>query len=475
MSVLDYINFNGARYDIRDAKAQAMVAPTEASSTASAAHAAGSYFIYGGVLYRATADIAQGGSIITSGSGQNCEAVQGGLSADVADIKSTVEKYEYINLLQNISMTKNTVLNTTTGATSYSSVYDTTDYIPIGNETKIYFSRHRITCFYDAQKAYQSQNANFGAVVENAAIDIPKGAKYFRTIIGYDWENPVVTFGVIPKKNEYTVDVNGSGNFTSFSEALISIDTNQVKDAIVYVKPGEYNIYNEMKAIYGNDYWDNFSDDSPYELGLPFGRGIKIIGSYGAVLKMINPDATNAVVQRKFSILMSKWDANFPFLGGTVENLVFDCADIRYAIHIDIQGSTGEVGGIWHVKDCTMRLDNSANGTWLTSRCIGSGAGGFTTHIFENCDCYPTFHSGATHHAALSWHNRDNSSPKSKVIIKDCYCANGGTILIEAIGSGTNKNPAIVTNNAIGESVIITLNGTTNNINPMVWNNYIYS
>ena len=51
------------------------IAPTEASSTASAAHAAGTYFVYGGVLYRATADIASGGSIVTSGSGQNCEAV----------------------------------------------------------------------------------------------------------------------------------------------------------------------------------------------------------------------------------------------------------------------------------------------------------------------------------------------------------------------------------------------------------------
>ena len=52
------------------------IAPTEASSTASAAHKAGSYFIYNGMLYQATADIASGGTITPN---TNCkEAPLGG-------------------------------------------------------------------------------------------------------------------------------------------------------------------------------------------------------------------------------------------------------------------------------------------------------------------------------------------------------------------------------------------------------------
>ena len=64
-------------------------APVEASATASAAHPAGTYFILSGTLYRATADIAQGGTIVTSGTGQNCEAVSVGW--EVTGLKSEMD------------------------------------------------------------------------------------------------------------------------------------------------------------------------------------------------------------------------------------------------------------------------------------------------------------------------------------------------------------------------------------------------
>lgn len=89
---------NTTRHLLKDTNGRAMIAPTEASSTASAAHAAGSYFIYGGTLYRATADIASGATIVTSGSGQNCEAVTVGgelvtLDGEVSDLKSALSNY----------------------------------------------------------------------------------------------------------------------------------------------------------------------------------------------------------------------------------------------------------------------------------------------------------------------------------------------------------------------------------------------
>lgn len=63
------------------------IAPIEASTTASAAHAKDSYFILDGTLYQATADIASGGTIVTSGSGQNCEAVSTGIGGEVSAVK----------------------------------------------------------------------------------------------------------------------------------------------------------------------------------------------------------------------------------------------------------------------------------------------------------------------------------------------------------------------------------------------------
>ena len=76
---------NTTRHLLKDTNGRAMIAPTEASSTASAAHAKGSYFIYGTTLYQATADIASGGTITPN---TNCRAVT--LGSDVSDLKSAL-------------------------------------------------------------------------------------------------------------------------------------------------------------------------------------------------------------------------------------------------------------------------------------------------------------------------------------------------------------------------------------------------
>lgn len=62
---------------------QAQLATVEASTTASKAYSAGEYLVLGGVLYKVTANIAQGGTIVTEGAGKNVDlaTVGGELSA----------------------------------------------------------------------------------------------------------------------------------------------------------------------------------------------------------------------------------------------------------------------------------------------------------------------------------------------------------------------------------------------------------
>lgn len=72
---------------LKDKAGRDAVAPTEASSTASAAHATGSYFFYNGVLYQATADIASGGTITPN---TNCKAVTVG--GQLGDLKSALNE-----------------------------------------------------------------------------------------------------------------------------------------------------------------------------------------------------------------------------------------------------------------------------------------------------------------------------------------------------------------------------------------------
>lgn len=78
--------------DTKTATTRAAIAPTEASTTASQAYAIGERFWLNGTLYIATAAIASGGTIVTSGSGANCKVDV--LGDDVSDLKSAVDDLE---------------------------------------------------------------------------------------------------------------------------------------------------------------------------------------------------------------------------------------------------------------------------------------------------------------------------------------------------------------------------------------------
>lgn len=92
MSNLSVVRLNGVDYNLEDENVRAMIAPTEASSTASMVHAPGTeneYFILDNTLYRAITNIAVGDTITV---GTNCAAVPAGISNklgnEVADLKS---------------------------------------------------------------------------------------------------------------------------------------------------------------------------------------------------------------------------------------------------------------------------------------------------------------------------------------------------------------------------------------------------
>ena len=79
-------NANAAAAAANTAAANATkhVAPTEAASTASADHAVGEYFVYGGKLYVTTSAISAGDTITPD---TNCEEVPDGLGSEVSELK----------------------------------------------------------------------------------------------------------------------------------------------------------------------------------------------------------------------------------------------------------------------------------------------------------------------------------------------------------------------------------------------------
>lgn len=84
MAVLDQAQLGGVTYDLQDTKAQAMIAPAFSTSQA---YSAGDSVTYNGTLYTFTADHAAGAWI-----GTDAATVPGGVTGEVADLKSALNK-----------------------------------------------------------------------------------------------------------------------------------------------------------------------------------------------------------------------------------------------------------------------------------------------------------------------------------------------------------------------------------------------
>lgn len=201
MAYLDKVSLGGTLYDVTDTKGRAMIAPKEATSTASAAHTAGSYFTYNDLLYMATADISSGGTITP---GTNCAAVAKGVSEQVAKNTNSIENIIMMSGIRQDATTLFTFTNGyavyyNTGAKGNSSTLAYSNYVEVPAWcSKIVFqgvvrpSRVLTGCaFYtaaneasfiaDSGKMNTINTNQSGYSAEETSVAVPNGAKYFRT------------------------------------------------------------------------------------------------------------------------------------------------------------------------------------------------------------------------------------------------------------------------------------------------------
>ena len=132
-------------------------APMEASGTASAAHAAGEHFIYNGILYIATTDIASGATITPN---TNCRAVPGGIGGEVSELKSALNSFvsDY-EIEENINFSSASTIYGCISSTGNWDTNNTTSYI--FNDSKV--KRLQITA--------GENNAYFGLLANTTLVD----------------------------------------------------------------------------------------------------------------------------------------------------------------------------------------------------------------------------------------------------------------------------------------------------------------
>lgn len=178
-----------------------LIGSSESTSTAAYAHAKGTGLIYNGILYTATADIAIGDTLVTTGAGANIAAVPGGVTGEVADLKSAMESVE--NTVDNLGSVftplsktnQKTVTPTsftsgaikasdgTVGDEQGSQLYVTVD---LSGYTEIKFTVTNISnltwgwAFYESDMTYIEGAHSGAATGTEKTLTIPEDAVYFR-------------------------------------------------------------------------------------------------------------------------------------------------------------------------------------------------------------------------------------------------------------------------------------------------------
>ncbi len=262
-------------------------------------------------------------------------------------------------------------------------------------------------------------------------------------------------------KKTIIVAKDGSGNYTSLTNALINESENL--DCHIYVRAGEYDIIQEFKQRYGSDFFDNYSDDSM--LGIILKNRIHV--TFDTKAKVIcKYSGENKKVMSKFSPF------NSGVYGFTLENLTIECANVRYCVHDE--RSTRSDGYCNKYIRCDMKMDNSQNIGWSSKQCIGGGLGQNGDILVEDS----VFESVgiSSGYGIVSWHNCVLSDAKSSLLIKNNIFKGESTFRLSWYGTSTEITTAIVCNNSFGAKISHRAESSefkTQNTNIEEWNNII--
>lgn len=272
----------------------------------------------------------------------------------------------------------------------------------------------------------------------------------------------------------FVVDKNGEYDFTSLSEAII--EAVKYVGSKVIVNSGEYDIINEFKSIYGNDFFDTYNSDTVItKPGLFLINGVHVIFSSGAKV-LCNYTGNNSKVMDLFSPFNAQaWDGrvNNDF---TLENMIIDASNVRYVVHDEMGGNTHRYTHKY--IGCNMTLDNTNSNPKGTSfqyeQCIGGGLGKNGEIVIESCYFSSKKHE-SVEGAAVSYHNAAMADAKSSLVVKDCYFAHKGTFRLSWYGSSTKITEAKVCGNKLGADIIHNAEGSASikNTNVLSWNNNI--
>ena len=243
----------------------------------------------------------------------------------------------------------------------------------------------------------------------------------------------------------FIVDASGGGDYTSLCEAIVTALLTE--GTTVYVKQGTYDAISEMKALYGNDYFDNFTSAGENLIYLQ--NDIKIICEPGTIMTC-NYTGDNAYVKSYFAPI------NFRRGKATIENLEINASNVRYCIHDDQWDSTTPYTHI--LKNCHLIIDNSNNEEWERRLAYGGGLGVHGYVEFDDCYFKSVGLDGSAYsgYGACGFHNSPSADARNRVVLNNCYFADNSTFRFTYYGQATVKSKAFVSGCSLGREMELT-------------------
>lgn len=280
---------------------------------------------------------------------------------------------------------------------------------------------NRIAITLDKEGKIVSYRKSDGTLVEHRlqVEELILGEKAKKSV-----KNAVSTETVI------VVDKGGEGDYTSLLEAVMA--SQGIGKCTIIVNSGEYDLISEYKAVFGNDYFDNYAANyngyrnGRIDAGLFLWPDVSLKGN-GFVRIKFDYQGSNTNVKTYFAPI------------NTTNNVVVEDITIttnedmccRYLIHDDFAQGAGV--NIFR----NIVFDGNSNGGSI----IGAGMGVANTYIVENC----YFMNEATFDD-INYHNSGSASTTYENLLMVRNCKGGGKCVVQSLGNSDKMTKCIVSN-----------------------------
>ena len=254
-----------------------------------------------------------------------------------------------------------------------------------------------------------------------------------------DRQEPKVFVGTANEnRTEYTVKKDGTGDFSTLSEAVKSVSGgSKEKPKTIYIYSGEYDILQEL----GGDAWLRTVETTNSErMGIELPDYVNVIGIGDVRLKLEVPDdKTTGNTSKRISIL-NCWKHN------VIKNLKLTVRNTRYAVHDETnnQFHNNDMAYI----DCVFEHKGNKSGVWNSTQAYAAGMGSGGNYLFDNC----TFKSNTL---PFSMHDNFNVESNRVKITKCTFITGAGedTVRFGSYGTGAKKSVVTIENCNIDKSV----------------------